>query len=463
MKTILERNNKNIQESWKSALSYLRLNVRPSSAYDTFIAPLSPVYFDEKNKIYYLETNAPFIKSIIEERYIPLISTSLSFFYDKTISPSIILSNEAEDIISTFAPKEEDTKSFYPATQKTPLLSNTILPNYTFNNFIVDDQNRFAHAIAVAVSKKPGVSDYNPLFLYGSSGLGKTHLLHAIGNAFLKNFPKKKVLYISSEEFTSDFIYATKNNDFIPFKKKYRTVDLLLLDDIQFIDSTKEKTSEEIFHTYNALYNLKKQLVFSSDRAPSEILGIKKRLSSRLSSGILTDISPPAIETRIAILENQLTEKHMEKTKEFSEVIEFIASRIQNNIRDLIGAFNRIIAFSTLSGTSLSLSAAKTVLKDLLTEETPVNIDQIISSVCIYFNISKTDIISKKREAKIAFARQIAMFLIRTHTSSSYKKIGFLFGGRDHTTVMHSCEKISKNIHTKKINSSLTSIENSLF
>ena len=292
METVIKEKDKNVNHAWEAALAKLRANLRPPTAFDTFIAPLSPMYFDEKNHLFYLSlrTNVPYIEPVIKERYVPIISSALSSFYDKSVSPIIMLSENVTNInpslqnktkekayafsevepsvsyVSDYIPEIEENKKFYS-------LSPSLLPQYSFDNFIVDDKNRFAHAIAVSVSKNPGVSDYNPLFLYGSSGLGKTHLLHAIGNAFLKNFPKKKVLYTSSEEFTSDFISATKNNNFNVFRKKYRTVDLLLLDDIQFIDSTKEKTSEEIFHTYNALYNLKKQLVFSSDRAPSEILG----------------------------------------------------------------------------------------------------------------------------------------------------------------------------------------------
>ena len=312
-------------------------------------------------------------------------------------------------------------------------------PKYTFENFVIGSSNRFAHAAAVAVAEAPGKS-YNPLMIYGQSGLGKTHLLHGIGHYVRQYFPQVRVKYVSTEELTNDFINAISDNRTADFRRTYRDVDVLLIDDIQFLES-KIQTQEEFFHTFNTLHNAQKQIVMTSDRPPKALEALEPRLRSRFEWGLLTDIQPPDLETRIAILRKKATAENLVATP---EVLEFIADKIATNIRELEGALIRVTAFASLNHQPVDLRLAEEVLKDLIPEgvEAQITPPLIMSQTANYFNITVDDLCGPARTHVLVTARQIAMYLCRELTDFSLPAIGRLFGGRDHTTVMHANKKI---------------------
>ncbi|WP_130866560.1 chromosomal replication initiator protein DnaA [Acidipropionibacterium timonense] len=312
-------------------------------------------------------------------------------------------------------------------------------PKYTFDSFVIGASNRFAHAAAVAVAEAPGKS-YNPLMIYGGSGLGKTHLLHAIGSYVSSYYDKVRVKYVSTEELTNDFINAIGTNQTSQFRRAYRDVDVLLVDDIQFLES-KIQTQEEFFHTFNTLHNAQKQIVMTSDRPPKLLEALEPRLRSRFEWGLLTDIQPPDLETRIAILRRKV---QAERLTVGPDVLEFIASRIQTNIRELEGALIRVTAFASLNRQQVDMALAEIVLRDLIPDggEAPVTADRIITETATYFGISREDLLGTSRTQTLVTARQIAMYLCRELTDLSLPKIGAEFGGKDHTTVMHADRKI---------------------
>ncbi len=324
------------------------------------------------------------------------------------------------------------------AADEAPALLN---PKYTFESFVIGNSNRFAHAASLAVAEVPA-KVYNPLFLYGGVGLGKTHLMHAIGNRIQQNHPYLKVLYISSEKFTNELINSILHGNPEAFRQKYRNIDCLLVDDIQFL-SKKEHTQEEFFHTFNTLHDANKQIIISSDRPPKEIPTLEDRLRSRFEWGLITDIQAPDLETRIAILRKKALQENIAIP---NEIMVYIASRIDNNIRELEGALIRVIAFASLKKEPLSLDMATEALKGLLADNVgrPVTIEKIKEIVASYFRLKLEDLIAKKRTRNVAYPRQIAMYLAREMTDSSLPRIGEVFGGRDHTTVIHAYEKISK-------------------
>ena len=310
---------------------------------------------------------------------------------------------------------------------------------YTFETFVIGSSNRFAHAAAVAVAEAPAKA-YNPLFVYGDSGLGKTHLLHAIGHYAQTLYSGLKVRYVSSEEFTNDFINMIRDGKQDGFRRRYRDVDVLLVDDIQFLEN-KEGTQEEFFHTFNTLHNASKQIVISSDRAPKRLVTLEDRLRSRFEWGLLTDVQPPDLETRIAILRKKAAQERLNAPP---DVLEFIASKIQSNIRELEGALIRVTAFASLNRQSVDLTLAEIVLKDLIADDDRPEITAatIIAATAEYFGITIDDLCGQSRSRVLVSARQIAMYLCRELTDLSLPKIGQTFGGRDHTTVMHADRKI---------------------
>ncbi len=317
--------------------------------------------------------------------------------------------------------------------------SDRLNPKYTFDNFVIGQSNRFAHAAAVAVAEAPGKS-YNPLMIYGDSGLGKTHLLHALGHYVRSYFPGVRVKYVSTEELTNDFINAISENRTAQFRRNYREIDVLLIDDIQFLES-KIQTQEEFFHTFNTLHNAQKQIVLTSDRPPKALEALEPRLRSRFEWGLLTDIQPPDLETRIAILRKKAIAENLTAGP---DVLEFIASRIATNIRELEGALIRVTAFASLNHQPVDLALAEVVLKDLIPDggEAPISHVAIMSHTATYFGVSVDDLQGGSRTHVLVTARQIAMYLCRELTDLSLPKIGQLFGGRDHTTVMHADRKI---------------------
>jgi chromosomal replication initiator protein len=312
-------------------------------------------------------------------------------------------------------------------------------PKYSFETFVIGSSNRFAHAAAIAVAENPGKS-YNPLTIYGDSGLGKTHLLHALGHYVRNYFDRVRVRYVSTEELTNDFINAISQNRGADFRRRYRDVDVLLIDDIQFLEG-KEQTQEEFFHTFNTLHNAQKQIVMTSDRPPKNLENLEPRLRSRFGWGLITDIQPPDLETRIAILRKKAAQ---ERLVAGPEVLEFIASRIQTNIRELEGALIRVTAFASLNRQQVDLALAEIVLKDLIPEggEAQITTGMIMAQTASYFDITVDDLCGQSRTHVLVTARQIAMYLCRELTDLSLPKIGQQFGGRDHTTVMHADRKI---------------------
>lgn len=328
----------------------------------------------------------------------------------------------------------------------TPLksdLSYSLNRNYTFDNFVIGPGNRFAHAAACAVTEAPA-KQYNPLFIYGSVGLGKTHLMQSIAHEMQGRNPQFRILYISSEKFTNQLIHAIQTRSTAQFRAKYRTLDLLLIDDIHFI-AEKESTQEEFFHTFNTLFDAHKQIIVSSDRPPKEIPGLEERLVSRFGWGLVTDIQPPDFETRVAILKKKI---EREAVSVPDDVLFFIATKIKSNIRELEGALIRAVAYGSLTRQVLSLKLAQEVLKDSFKEEEQkIGIDKIQRVVAEYFTLRVSDLRSKSRSRSIAHPRQIAMYLVRMLTAHSFPEIGEYFGGRDHTTVLHAFNKLRKAVN----------------
>ncbi|MBU0881358.1 MAG: chromosomal replication initiator protein DnaA [Candidatus Omnitrophica bacterium] len=342
---------------------------------------------------------------------------------------------------------KKEAKGFWPFSKQAPIHARELGldPKYTFDSFVVGSSNRFAHAAAMAVSDSPAKA-YNPLFIYGGTGLGKTHLMHAIGDRVLAKAPKTKVLYISSEDFTNQMISAIQNRSMIKFREKYRNVDILLIDDVHFI-AGKDSTQEEFFHTFNTLYDAHKQIVVTSDRPPKEINKLEERLVSRFLYGLVTDVQPPDFETRIAILKRK---SEMASITLPEDVFYFLAEKVKTNIRELEGALIRVVAYSKLIGKDVSVDLVKEVLKDMIIEgEKKITIDLIQKKVSEYFDIKLSDMRAKKRSKAIAYPRQIAMYLTRQLTDYSLPEIGDQFGGRDHTTVIHACSKIEADLKEK--------------
>jgi chromosomal replication initiator protein len=383
------------------------------------------------------------------DRYAKVLQSGVSKAFGKEMNIEFVLKEAADDAKKTpgkEAPKPE-SKPFWPFAREKLAPGKEIGLNtrYTFESFVVGPSNRFAHAASSAVCDSPAKA-YNPLFIYGGTGLGKTHLMHAIGHRILQRSPKSKILYISSEEFTNQLIASIQNRTMNKFKEKHRSVDVLLIDDIHFI-AGKESTQEEFFHTFNTLYDAHKQIVVSSDRPPKEIQSLEERLVTRFEWGLVTDIQPPDFETRMAILRKKSERDSIILP---DDVYYFLAEKIKSNIRELEGALIRVVAYAKLVGSEISVDMVKDVLKDMIREgEKKITIDMIQKRVCEYFDIKASDMKAKKRSRGIAYPRQIAMYLARQLTDYSLPEIGEYFGGRDHTTVMHACDKIQKDLKVK--------------
>ncbi|MGN0194108.1 MAG: chromosomal replication initiator protein DnaA [Pseudoramibacter sp.] len=428
-----------LNEIWEKALNTIQEELPPVS-FTTWFPNLKPVTL--KGHYFYLLANESFSKSILETRYQTLTDTALSYIMkdDKIHARFILNEDEIEAEENAAKPDEEVPEKAAPEPAKSN--GTGINPKYTFDRFVIGENNRFAHAACVAVAEAPS-EHYNPLFIYGGVGLGKTHLMQAIGNYILKYTPEKKVVYVSCETFTNEFIDAIQNKSNTSFRSRYRNVDILLIDDIQFL-SGKEGTQEEFFHTFNALHDEDKQIVISSDRPPKEIPKLAERLRSRFEMGLITDISAPNFETRMAILRKKAESYHEEIP---DDVMSFIANNIHSNIRELEGALTTVVAYSKLHGEKISLDFAKEALADLfVSKQHEINADYIKEITAKYFNTTVEDMNSKRRTKAITTPRQVAMYLCREMTTMSLPAIGEAFGGRDHSTVIHGCQKISENI-----------------
>lgn len=444
----------NTDKLWKAALGELELR-------------LSPVHFltwfrqtkikERKGPNIIIETESPFIYEWLSKKYRSLILEVLQGI-DKTIGgiDFTVLSRassfrSARRATRIFAQKTRPIKYFHPLSstfsppiQRSPVQDNRPVQfniKYTFETFIVGPSNEIAHAACQAVVAKPGQM-YNPLFIYGGVGLGKTHLLQATGNALLQKNPSFHILYVASEKFMNEFVDSLRRQKTQEFKKKYRDVDMFIIDDVQFL-AGKKQTQEELFHTFNALHGQDKQVILSSDRPPSAIPAFQERLSSRLSAGMIADIKKPDYETRLAILEDKVRNRGAQIT---AEARTFIAKNIQTNVRELEGALNRVIAFSELHKKEITPEEAQKILSDIINTGIRRTIDtrQIIETVSVYYNVSIDEICGKRRNKEIVRPRQIAMYLLRKENNMSFPSIGTHFGGRDHTTAMHACDKIEK-------------------
>ena len=417
---------------WDKVKAVIKNKVN-SQAYETWFLPIKLVASSEDNLT--LEVPDKFFIDWITEKYLGLIEETLRGYANKKISVSFILPKSGP---ATLAPEIYTRPKAAEPQPKHPGLN----PRYTFDDFIIGSSNRFAHAASLAVSETPAKA-YNPLFIYGGVGLGKTHLMHAIGNRIASSNKNLKVLYISSEQFTNQLIGAIQNRTTVKFRQLYRGVDILLIDDIHFIGG-KESTQEEFFHTFNALHDAHKQIVISSDRSPKDIPGLEERLVSRFDWGLVTDIQAPDLETRIAILRKKAEKETIPVP---NDVTFFIAEKIKSNIRELEGALIRVVAYAKLIGRDITVGLVKEVLKDMVLEdEIKVSVELIQKKVVEYFNIRLSDLKGKKRNRAVVYPRQIAMYLARDLTDYSLPEIGGFFGGRDHTTVLHSCEKVARDL-----------------
>ncbi|SKC88870.1 chromosomal replication initiator protein DnaA [Maledivibacter halophilus] len=423
----------NLREIWEETLKLIKTELTEVS-YNTWLKSLEPVSIRGKTII--LGVPNDFNKGILETRYMTLLTNAIKQVTSQDFKIEFVIPGSDDFHRLT---KNNNTKenNFF----EEPVLN----PKYVFDTFVIGNSNRFAHAASLAVAETPAKA-YNPLFIYGGVGLGKTHLMHAIGHYILGQNPSTKVVYVSSEKFTNELINSIKDDKNVEFRNKYRTVDVLLIDDIQFI-AGKERTQEEFFHTFNALYEANKQLIISSDRPPKEIPTLEDRLRSRFEWGLITDIQAPDFETRIAILRKKA---ELENINIDNEVIHFIAKKIKSNIRELEGALIRISAYSSLTNKEVSIDLANEALKDIISSSKPrqITVSYIKDIVAQNYNVKVEDLNSKRRTRAITYPRQIAMYLSRELTDLSLPKIGEEFGGRDHTTVIHAYDKISKDINT---------------
>ena len=425
---------------WQEMVKYIQKKSTGQS-FEIWVKTIKPVSFAKNALI--LEVPSDFIESWLREKYMDLLIESIVSVTGESAS----INFSTPEI--KYAPKQKRTHTIKRIISEDKLhisgMDSILNPRYTFDSFVVGSSNRFAHAASLAVSQSPAKA-YNPLFIYGGVGLGKTHLMQAIGDFVMSKKIKKKIVYMSSEKFTNQFIDAIRNGKINQFRKKYRKADILLIDDIHFI-AGKESTQEEFFHTFNELHDAHKQIVISSDKPPKNIQGLENRLISRFEGGLITDIQPPDIETRIAILQKKAEHEGLSMP---NDVAFLIADNIKANIRELEGALVRLIAFASLTGEKIDINLANTALKDIINHNKNryINIDSIKEKIVEYFQIRLSDLSSNRRSRNIVLPRQIAMYISRELTDLSLPEIGASFGGKDHTTVMHACTKIKEKINS---------------
>ncbi|MBM3702032.1 MAG: chromosomal replication initiator protein DnaA [Actinobacteria bacterium] len=433
-----------LENIWKNTLEDIKnkINLPTYKAWFEHITPLSL-----KKNCLTVSVGSSFAKEWLESRYSNLLSDSIKKVINGSCKIKIVATPDSLESTERYYDEyidESIESSDYPNKK---IKNSTFNTKYTFDTFIVGNSNRFACTASLAVSEKPGKT-YNPLFIYGGVGLGKTHLLHAIGQYTLQLHPDKIVKYVSAERFLNDFINALRYKNIFAFKESYRNNDVLLVDDIHFLED-KEASQEEFFHTFNALHDTNRQIVLSSDRSPKNIATLEERLRSRFEWGLVTDITPPDLETRLAILKKY---SEREKISVSDDILNLIAEKITSNIRELEGSLTRVVAFASLTKSKPDLTIAKNILKDILPDnnEHKTSIQTIIKEISKYFSIPINDILSAKRNKFISHARHLAMYLSRELTSSSLPRIGKSFGDRDHSTVIYAISKISDLIKTDR-------------
>jgi chromosomal replication initiator protein len=444
------------KQVWRAALGELQVSLSPAN-FETWLRDTALVEVDDNR--FRISVPNGFAKDWLESRYRSLISQTLARIVGYSVQVDFVVSpaGDAQDGAAP-GPEAGVDGSVGAAPRSAPVPSPqvrvepgrvggeaggaaNINPRYTFANFIVGSANRLAHAASLSVAERPGHA-YNPLFLYGGVGLGKTHLMHAIGNQVIAKFPRKRVVYATSEKFTNEFITSIQQGKIDDFRTRYRRIDLLLIDDIQFI-ADKERTQEEFFHTFNAIHEDGKQIVLSSDRPPKAILTLEERLRSRFEWGLIADLTAPDLETRIAILRAKAEEGAVPIS---SDVIEFIARKVVSNIRELEGALNRIVAYASMGAMPISIELAQAVLSNVLynPKKRQITPERIAKAVSEYYGVGLDALRGQKRDKAIVVPRQIAMFLMREETDVSLLRIGAELGGRDHSTVLHACDKIGR-------------------
>ncbi|MDR1538097.1 MAG: chromosomal replication initiator protein DnaA [Clostridiales bacterium] len=410
---------------WTEALSLLQDSFS-DVAYTSWIKPLVPLKYEDN--VLTLQTERDFFMNTINQRYLYEI---------KRCFRTVVNDEETDVKVVSLEEYTRKSRGDSPAN----LMPTNLRQKYVFETFVRGKSNELAYAASQAVAESPGESSYNPLFLYGGVGLGKTHLMHSIGNYVFEQNPELKILYLSAETFTNEFVSAIRNKETSQFKDKYRTLDVLLLDDVQFLEG-KEETQEELFHTFNSLYNNNKQIVLTSDQPPKELKTLENRLVSRFAMGLICDITHPDYETRMAILEKKAELEHLVIPK---DVIRLIAKNIASNIRDLEGALNKVTAFSRFAHTPITMEKAEDALRDVISrlDKPEISVEYIQEVVAAYYELTVADLNSRKRTQNIVYPRQIAMYLSRKLLDVSLPDIGKIFGGRDHSTVIHGCDKIT--------------------
>lgn len=449
----------NYEKMWRDTLSEIELNISRAN-FSTWFKNTS--ISGVENNIVYLNVPSNFAKEWLANKYHKFIIKAL-----RNINSAI---RDVEYYIvsppASFVKAEEKFKPLQPATEEQLGFSEFYIdkeanlnPRYTFDSFIVGSFNEVAHASALAITKNPGTA-YNPLFIYGGAGLGKTHLLQAIGNKIKETDPSNKVFYLTSEKFATEFVNSIQNKDINSFKEKYRKYNLLIVDDIQFF-ANKLKIQEEFFHVFNTLYERNNQIIFSSDKPPKYITGLEERLRSRFEGGMMVDISPPEYESRLAILRAKAQAKNIPLS---DEILELIASVVQENIRELEGALNSIICQLKIKGGVISLQEIRDVLKKNAKPLKTPTINQVIKTIAEFYNIEERNLFQKTRKKEVVKPRQVAMYLLREDLNISYPFIGQKFGQRDHTTVIHAYKKISEVIKKdERLNQEIISIKNILY
>jgi chromosomal replication initiator protein len=442
MKDSLFVERQSVQEPvsvWRECLKTIKDNVTLMT-YNTWFMPIKPV--DLENSTLKVQLPSQFFWEWIDEHYNTLINKTIHEVLGIDAKLAYVIADE-KDVEEKDIPSEKEL----PAQQQNTVeqskpqqeFESYLNPRYTFENFIKGEGNQLARAAAGAISDNPGGTSFNPLFVYGGVGLGKTHLIQAIGNKILKNFPEKKVIYLSSDIFTVEFVEAIQSNTVNEFSGFYRKMDVLIIDDIQFLIG-KEKTQDLFFHIFNTLHQSRKQIILSSDKPPKDLKGLDERLISRFQWGLTADIQPPDLETRIAILKRKSEDYGMAIS---NEILEYIANNITSNIRELEGCLIKLLANASLNSKDINLDLAKKTVKEIATDrKININIESITKVICDYFKIDENKIRDKTRKKEIVMARQIAMYLSKEMTKSSLKTIGLHFGGRDHSTVIHACSAI---------------------
>ncbi len=431
--------NTDANSVWKNCLTRIKENVTLMT-YNTWFLPIRPVSFNDNN----LKVQLPnqFFWEWIDEHFSTIVKKTVFDVLGENGKLSYIIADEREQ-------KEEYVKqnsasqvtSVKILETKRPEHETNLNPRYKFENFIKGEGNQLARAAAGAISDNPGGTSFNPFFIYGGVGLGKTHLIQSIGNSILEKFPEKKVIYLSSDSFTVEFVEAIQSNKVNDFSGFYRSMDVLIIDDIQFLMG-KEKTQDLFFHIFNTLHQSRKQIILSSDKPPKDLKGLDDRLISRFQWGLSADIQPPELEMRIAILKNKVEEYGMLVS---TEILEFIAGSITSNIRELEGCLIKLLANASLNSKEITLELAKRTVKEIATDrKINITIDDISKAVCHYLNIAENKIREKTRKKEIVLARQLAMYFAKELTKSSLKTIGLHFGGRDHSTVIHACNSIEQ-------------------